>query len=101
MQMKLSRREFAHLAGAATVVRWLPGLAAAENGPKELCEKLASDPLRPQYHLMPASNWMNDPNGPIYFRGRYHMFHQYNPKGAIWGNMSWAHATSADMVFWR
>jgi beta-fructofuranosidase len=67
----------------------------------ELCTKLASDPLRPQYHLMPASNWMNDPNGPIYFRGRYHMFHQYNPKGAVWGNMNWAHASSSDMIYWR
>ncbi len=44
---------------------------------------------------------MNDPNGPIYFRGRYHMFHQYNPKGATWGNMNWAHATSPDMIHWQ
>jgi beta-fructofuranosidase len=66
-----------------------------------LCRKLASDPLRPQYHLMPAHNWMNDPNGPIFFRGRYHMFHQYNPQGAVWGNMNWAHATSPDMIYWQ
>ena len=44
---------------------------------------------------------MNDPNGPIYFGGRYHMFHQYNPKGAIWGNMNWAHATSPDLIHWQ
>jgi beta-fructofuranosidase len=44
---------------------------------------------------------MNDPNGPIFFRGRYHMFHQYNPKAAIWGNMNWAHATSNDMIHWH
>jgi len=43
---------------------------------------------------------MNDPNGPIFFRGLYHMFHQYNPQGAIWGNMNWAHATSPDMIHW-
>ena len=65
-----------------------------------LCRQLQADPLRPQYHLMPASNWMNDPNGPIFFRGQYHMFHQYNPDGAIWGNMHWAHAVSPDMVHW-
>ena len=44
---------------------------------------------------------MNDPNGPIFFRGKYHMFHQYNPRGAVWGNMNWAHATSADMIHWQ
>ena len=66
-----------------------------------LSRKLASDPLRPQYHLLPAHNWMNDPNGPIFYRGRYHMFHQYNPNAAVWGNMNWAHATSPDMLHWR
>jgi len=44
---------------------------------------------------------MNDPNGPIFFRGRYHVFHQYNPEGAVWGNMNWAHSTSPDMIRWE
>jgi beta-fructofuranosidase len=47
------------------------------------------DPLRPQYHLMPAKNWLNDPNGPVYYNGYYHMFHQYNPNAAVWGDMHW------------
>src|ERR1700740_934486 len=54
--------------------------------------KPAADPLRPQFHLLPAKNWMNDPNAPIYWRGRYHMFFQYNPNAAVWGDMHWAHA---------
>jgi len=62
---------------------------------------LASDPRRPQFHLLPARNWMNDPNGPIYFRGYYHMFFQFNPLGATWGNMSWNHAISRDMLHWE
>lgn len=61
---------------------------------------LAEDPRRPQFHLLPAANWMNDPNGPIYWNGRYHMFYQYNPNGAFWGDMHWAHALSPDMVHW-
>jgi beta-fructofuranosidase len=62
---------------------------------------LASDPNRPQYHLLPAANWMNDPNGPIYWKGRYHMFYQYNPHDAVWGDMHWAHASSPDMLHWQ
>lgn len=63
--------------------------------------RLAADPLRPQFHLLPARNWMNDPNGPIYWNGHYHMFFQYNPNAAVWGNMHWAHAVSPDMVHWK
>ena len=99
--MTFSRREFLWFSGALAAMPALPKFLGKKPPASELCAKLAGDPLRPQYHLMPASNWMNDPNGPIYFRGRYHMFHQYNPKGAVWGNMNWAHATSADMVYWR
>lgn len=44
---------------------------------------------------------MNDPNGPIYFNGRYHMFFQYNPLAAVWGDMSWNHAISDDMLHWK
>ena len=49
----------------------------------------ADDPLRPQYHLMPARNWLNDPNGPVYYNGYYHMFFQHNPNAAVWGDMHW------------
>lgn len=66
-----------------------------------LANRLAHDPRRPQYHLLPAANWMNDPNGPIYWNGQYHMFYQYNPDGAYWGNMHWGHAVSPDMVHWK
>lgn len=62
---------------------------------------IAGDPQRPQFHLLPAANCMNDPNAPIYFNGQYHLLHQYNPHGAYWGDMHWSHAVSADMVHWK
>lgn len=100
--MALSRRAFLHVSGVAAFGSWWRRTAlGAASTDASLCPKLASDPLRPQYHLLPSHNWMNDPNGPIYFAGRYHMFHQYNPRGATWGNMHWAHATSPDMIHWR
>jgi len=70
-------------------------------GSNSLQQRLAADPLRPQFHLLPPANWMNDPNGPIYWKGYYHLFYQYNPNGAYWGDMHWGHARSKDMLHWK
>jgi beta-fructofuranosidase len=102
--MPLSRRNFIQMSTVAAIlptITALDGRFLGDAATDALCRKLASDPLRPRYHLLPAHNWMNDPNGPIFFDGRYHMFHQYNPQAAVWGNMNWAHATSPDMIHWQ
>ena len=55
----------------------------------------------PSIHFRPLYGWTNDPNGMFYKDGVWHLFYQYNPFGAKWGNLSWGHATSTDLVNWR
>lgn len=56
--------------------------------------------FRPVYHHTPVYGWMNDPNGMFYKDGVYHLYFQYNPYGSTWGNMTWGHSTSTDLVNW-
>jgi beta-fructofuranosidase len=98
--MRILRRDFLWTLGASSACASLSPLLWKRQA-QGLRERLAADPLRPQFHLLPARNWMNDPNGPIYWNSRYHMFFQYNPNAAVWGDMHWAHAVSGDMIHWR
>ncbi len=59
-----------------------------------------AEKYRPLVHFTPAKNWINDPNGMVYADGVWHLFYQYNPSGNDWGNMSWGHATSTDLIKW-
>lgn len=52
-------------------------------------------------HLKSPGNWINDPNGFIYYKGQYHLFYQYFPFGLTWGRMHWGHAVSSDLVSWE
>ena len=60
-----------------------------------------NQPYRPQFHFSPERNWINDPCGMVFYKGKYHLMYQYNPLGSQWGNMSWGHAVSTDMVHWE
>ncbi|XP_066347171.1 beta-fructofuranosidase, insoluble isoenzyme 2-like [Miscanthus floridulus] len=87
------------LAGASHVVYDYENLeveAAADTVPPSIVDPL----LRTGYHFQPLKNWINDPNAPLYYKGWYHLFYQYNPKGAVWGNIVWGHSVSRDLINW-
>jgi sucrose-6-phosphate hydrolase SacC (GH32 family) len=76
-------------------------LAQAEASVKKAIERVRDDPSRPVYHVLPPANWNNDPNGPIFYKGWYHLFYQFNPYGDDWGHMHWGHVRSRDLVRWE
>uniref|UniRef100_A0A0E0K0N5 beta-fructofuranosidase n=1 Tax=Oryza punctata TaxID=4537 RepID=A0A0E0K0N5_ORYPU len=82
------------LAGASHVVH---RSLEAEQAPSSVPASIVSPLLRTGYHFQPPMNWIN---GPMYYKGWYHLFYQYNPKGAVWGNIVWAHSVSRDLINW-
>ncbi|GMH45864.1 hypothetical protein BSKO_13827 [Bryopsis sp. KO-2023] len=61
-----------------------------------------ADVWRPQFHIMPKKGWLNDPNGPIFYKGRYHMFFQHIPNSTNWDwCMEWGHVVSSDLAHWH
>jgi len=63
--------------------------------------ELYNEAYRPQYHFSAKKNWINDPNGLVYYKGTYRLFFQYHPYSLEWGPMHWGHAVSTDMLHWK
>ncbi|AQQ10327.1 Levanase precursor [Sedimentisphaera cyanobacteriorum] len=98
--------EFAGKTGTLEIDRystqWQTGFDAvfqAETFPGQ--DNLYQEKRRPQFHFTSRRGWVNDTNGMVYHNGKYHLFYQHNPYGWNWGNMTWGHAVSTDLVHWE
>ena len=97
----MTRRTKALLSLGTAVALTAASLALATNPARATDPDPATQQYRPYLHYTPEKNWMNDPNGLVYHNGKYHMYYQYNPNGTRWGDMSWGHASSTDLVHWQ
>ena len=74
-------------------------------GARGLREKYHQDPQRPQYHFMaPEAVYGSfDPNGALYWKGKYHLFYILYLPGLTYleGKICWGHASSIDLLHWR
>ncbi|MCI6465611.1 MAG: glycoside hydrolase family 32 protein [Faecalicatena sp.] len=67
-------------------------------GHASMRENVKKDPNRLNYHLMPPTGWMNDPNGLCQKDGIYHIYFQYSPYNSGWDTKLWGHYTTSDFL---
>ncbi|MCT8137129.1 glycoside hydrolase family 32 protein [Anaerobacillus sp. CMMVII] len=73
----------------------------ANSNIEKLRTKVADNHWRLQYHVASQANWINDPNGFVFYDGEYHLFYQHHPYSAEWGPMHWGHVKSKDLANWE
>ena len=90
-----------HLLGKTVELNTKPEVAFTPEFTDEPDETgLYREKYRPAAHFTAKYGWLNDPNGLIWYEGKFHMFFQHNPVDSSWGNMHWGHTVSDDLVHW-
>jgi beta-fructofuranosidase len=66
---------------------------------RDLRLHLLKDPYRPAYHFVVPEDFAlpADPNGAIFWNGRYHLGYIYQNQGVHY----WGHVSSLDLLHWR
>jgi beta-fructofuranosidase len=100
-------------AGAATILSLNQKATASEDdfdrmekqiyGTTLFREKLLKDPYRPVYHFVIPEGFGSpfDPNGAVFWNGRYHLFYIFQDPRTGDREHHWGHISSTDLVHWR
>jgi beta-fructofuranosidase len=78
-----------------------PAIARAMAAVEAAVPRAQADPAHPIFHVTSPAQWINDPNGPIYFKGYYHLFYQLHPFSDESGPKYWGHVRSRDLAKWE
>lgn len=94
-----------------TVLLVLPVCGRGENSDELMARATAAvaaavpraqaDAGRPIFHVTAPAQWINDPNGPIFHKGFYHLFYQLHPFSDGSGPKYWGHVRSPDLAHWE
>lgn len=99
--LKLYLLGFLFLANCARAQSDAEALARATAAVEAAVPRAQADPARPIFHITAPAQWMNDPNGPIFYKGYYHLFYQLHPYSDRDGTKYWGHVRSRDLVTWE
>ncbi|WP_230980897.1 glycoside hydrolase family 32 protein [Rossellomorea arthrocnemi] len=56
---------------------------------------------RSSYHFTTPDKWKNDPQKPVYYKGKYHYYYLYNKDYPEGNGTEWRHAVSEDLLHWE
>ena len=70
---------------------------------RNLRDRISRDPSRPGYHFVVPEGVASpfDPNGAIYWKGRYHLFYIFQDKRSRRKSDHWGHLSSTDLFHWH
>ncbi|MHA3065054.1 sucrose-6-phosphate hydrolase [Lacticaseibacillus saniviri] len=83
-----------------TKQRYMPYASYSQEYQTQLIQAQRTSQYHLCYHIQPESGLLNDPNGFSFFNGKWQLFYQNFPYGAVHGLKSWQHVTSSDLTHW-